>query len=100
MGRYIKHTPTDIGKNGVLYVNAESDNESNNTLRVALYNREVIKYLDNESNTLKLAEAVQSNYVDINSDDTMESMDTSIFCPIHYSVTQNLTAPYNVMSLW
>lgn len=67
-------TATDTGKNGVLYVDAEGNNEPNNTLRVALHNREFLKYLDSESDTLKLAEAVAGNYVDIESDDTMKSV--------------------------
>lgn len=67
-------TPTDTGKNGVLYVDAEGNNEPNNTLRVALHNREFLKYLDSETDTLKLAEAVAGNYVDIESDDTMKSV--------------------------
>lgn len=67
-------TATDTGKNGILYVDAEGNNEPNNTLRVALHNREFLKYLDSESDTLKLAEAVASNYVDIESDDTMKSV--------------------------
>ncbi len=67
-------TPTDTGKNGILYVDAEGNNEPNNTLRVALHNREFLKYLDSETDTLKLAEAVAGNYVDIESDDTMKSV--------------------------
>ncbi|MCM1219504.1 MAG: hypothetical protein NC548_33915 [Lachnospiraceae bacterium] len=63
-------TPTDTGKNGVLYVDADGSNEPNNTLRVALHNREFLKYLDSETDTLKLAEAVQNNYVDIESTDS------------------------------
>ena len=45
-------TPTDTGKNGVLYVNAEGNNEPNNTLRVALHNSEFLKYLDSEAVTV------------------------------------------------
>lgn len=67
-------TPTDAGKNGVLYVNAEGNNEPNNTLRVALHNREFLKYLDSESDTLKLAEAVQNNYVDMDTDNATKAV--------------------------
>lgn len=67
-------TPTDTGKNGVLYVNAEGNNEPNNTLRVALHNREFLKYLDSESDTLKLAEAVQNNYVDMDTDNATKAV--------------------------
>ena len=37
---------TDTGKNGVLYVNTEGENDNNNTLRVALHNREFLKFLE------------------------------------------------------
>lgn len=67
-------TPTDTGKNGILYVDAEGNNEPNNTLRVALHNREFVKYLENESDTTKLAEASAGNYVDLESDDIMKSV--------------------------
>ena len=67
-------TATDTGKNGVLYVDVDGNNEPNNTLRVALHNREFLKYIDSESDTLKLAEAVQGNYADIDSDNTMKSI--------------------------
>ena len=67
-------TATDTGKNGVLYVDVDGNNEPNNTLRVALHNREFLKYLDSESDTLKLAEAVQGNYADIDSDNTAKSI--------------------------
>ncbi len=68
-------TTTDTGKNGVLYVDADGNNEPNNTLRVALHNREFLKYLDSETDTLTLAEAVQNNYVDLEStDSTMKAV--------------------------
>lgn len=67
-------TPTDTGKNGILYVDAEGNNEPNNTLRVALHNREFVKYLENESDTTKLAKASAGNYVDLESDDIMKSV--------------------------
>lgn len=61
-------TLTDTGKNGVLYVNVDGNNEPNNTLRVALHNSEFLKYLDSEADSLKLSNAVQGNYADL--DDT------------------------------
>lgn len=61
-------TPTDTGKNGVLYVNVDGNNEPNNTLRVALHNSEFLKYLDSEADSLQLSNAVQGNYADL--DDT------------------------------
>lgn len=62
------------GKNGVLYVNPTGENEPNNTLRVALHNREFIKFLEDNSTLSELAEAVDKNYVDVDSEDTMKSV--------------------------
>jgi len=68
-------TTTDTGKNGVLYVDVDGNNEPNNTLRVALHNREFLKYLDSETDALTLAEAVQNNYADLEStDSTMKAI--------------------------
>ena len=67
-------TPTDTGKNGVLYVNAEGNNEPNNTLRVALHNSEFIKYLDSEADSLQLSNAVQGNYADLEENDTTRAL--------------------------
>lgn len=67
-------TPTDTGKNGVLYVNAEGNNEPNNTLRVALHNSEFIKYLDSEADSLQLSNAVQGNYADLEENDTARAL--------------------------
>lgn len=62
------------GKNGVLYVNPTGENEPNNTLRVVLHNREFIKFLEDNSTLSELAEAVDKNYVDVDSEDTMKSV--------------------------
>ena len=67
-------TPTDTGKNGVLYVNAEGNNEPNNTLRVALHNSEFLKYLDSEADSLQLSNAVQGNYADLEENDTTRAL--------------------------
>lgn len=67
-------TPTDTGKNGVLYVNAEGNNEPNNTLRVALHNSEFLKYLDSEADSLQLSNAVQGNYADLEENDTARAL--------------------------
>ena len=58
-------TRTDTGKNGIFYVNEAGENENNNTLRVALHNREFQKLFEND-NTLKgLTDSVVANYADI-----------------------------------
>jgi hypothetical protein len=59
---------TDTGKNGVLYVNSDGENEPNNTLRVALHNREFVKFLEDDSSLSELAEAAADNYVDVEAD--------------------------------
>ena len=65
---------TDTGKNGVLYVNTEGENDNNNTLRVALHNREFLKFLENESSISELSTAVQNNYADLEVDEEMKSV--------------------------
>lgn len=67
-------TPTDTGKNGVLYVDVEGNNEPNNTLRVALHNSEFLKYLDSEADSLKLSNAVQGNYADLDDTTTTKAL--------------------------
>lgn len=59
---------TDTGKNGMLYVDITGENINNNTLRVALHNREFIKQLDDKVALKELADTVRSQYADI--DDT------------------------------
>lgn len=61
-------------KNGVLYVNADGEHEPNNTLRVALHNREFVKFLENESTINALSEAAQKQYVDIEADETEKAV--------------------------
>ena len=56
---------TDTGKNGVLYVGVGGENDNNNTLHVALHNREFLKQLENEDTVNSLAHIVAENYVDI-----------------------------------
>lgn len=67
-------TPTDTGKNGVLYVNVDGNNEPNNTLRVALHNSEFLKYLDSEADSLKLSNAVLGNYADLDDTTTAKAL--------------------------
>lgn len=67
-------TPTDTGKNGVLYVDVDGNNEPNNTLRVALHNSEFLKYLDSEADSLQLSNAVQGNYADLEDTTTAKAL--------------------------
>lgn len=59
-------------KNGILYINRSGEQDINNTLAVALHNREFQKILDGSSNdTLSsLAEATAKNYADLEINDT------------------------------
>lgn len=63
-------TRTDTGKNGIFYVNAAGENENNNTLAVALHNREFQKIFENDSTLRNLAESVVGNYADLEISDT------------------------------
>ncbi|MCM1561668.1 MAG: hypothetical protein NC123_19360 [Butyrivibrio sp.] len=58
-------TRTDTGKNGIFYVNEAGENENNNTLRVALHNREVQKLFESDSTLRSLADSVEANYADL-----------------------------------
>lgn len=63
-------TITDTGKNGMLYVNENGENVNNNTLRVALHNREFLKQLDDKAVLKELADIVRSQYADIDETDS------------------------------
>lgn len=63
-------TRTNTGKNGIFYVNEAGENENNNTLAVALHNREVQKLFDNDSTMRSLAESTVNNYADLEINDT------------------------------
>lgn len=74
-------TVTDTGKNGILYVNAEGENEPNNTLRVAMHNKDFSTLLSDteELSQLELSNAVLSQYVDIEADE----IDKAIYAGIN-----------------
>ena len=67
-------TNTDTGKNGMLYVGVDGKNENNNTLRVALHNREFQKALENDSTVKKLAESAMENYTDLDTDEESKAL--------------------------
>ena len=68
-------TLTDTGKNGMLYVNEAGDNENNNTLRVALHNREFQKAIAEDSlYYTELTDAVLNNYSDIAVEDDSKAL--------------------------
>ena len=67
-------TVTDTGKNGMLYVDAEGNNVNNNTLRMALHNREFAKLFEDENSMLELSNGVQNQYADIDVDETEKAV--------------------------
>ena len=67
-------TMTDTGKNGMLYVNADGNNVNNNTLRVALHNREFQKVISDDVQSLELANGALSQYADIEVDETAKAI--------------------------
>lgn len=67
-------TRTNTGKNGVLYVNTQGENENNNTLRVALHNRAFAQSLENEDSLENLAVAAMNQYADIEAEETMKAV--------------------------
>ena len=72
-------TLTDTGKNGMLYVDQEGNNENNNTLRVALHNREFQKAIAEDSlYYTELTDAVLNNYSDIAAEDDSKALHIGI----------------------
>lgn len=67
---------TDIGKNGLLYVNAEGANENNNTLAVVMHNREFQKLLESEDSQKTLSTYVAEQYVDVDEDENESTEST------------------------
>lgn len=67
-------TGTGENKNGILYVNAEGKQDANNTLRVALHNREFAKLLEDELSLSELAIAAQNQYADLEVDEELKSV--------------------------
>lgn len=76
----LKITVSDDSKNGVLYVNTDGKNEPNNTLRVALHNREFIKALENKDTVEALANAAELAYTDI---DATENQDKAFYIALN-----------------
>ena len=63
---------SEDSKNGVLYVNTDGKNEPNNTLRVALHNREFIKDLEDKTIAEALANAAELAYTDIDAEENQD----------------------------
>jgi len=67
-------TVTDTGKNGMLYVDVDGNNVNNNTLRMALHNREFAKLFEDENSMLELSAGAQNQYTDIEVDETEKAV--------------------------
>lgn len=67
-------TMTDTGKNGMLYVDADGNNVNNNTLRVALHNREFQKAISDEATSIELANGALNQYADIEVDEEAKAL--------------------------
>lgn len=67
-------TKNDTGKNGILYVNDKGENEPNNTLHMAIHNREFQKVLEEKTTLLKLSESVENQYIDMDNDNEKKSV--------------------------
>ena len=67
-------TMTDTGKNGMLYVDADGNNVNNNTLRVALHNREFQKAISDEATSIELANGALNQYADIEVDEEAKAI--------------------------
>ncbi len=68
----LKITLAADGKNGCLYVDAEGNQENNNTLRVALHNRAFLTLLEDPNVVSALAQAADVAYTDIDSSENEE----------------------------
>ena len=66
-------TLTDTGKNGMLYVDQDGNNVNNNTLRVAIHNREFQKAIANDGSLCDdLINVVMENYTDLEPGNTTD----------------------------
>lgn len=60
-------------KNGILYVNADGQQDPNNTLRVAIHNREFAKLFESEDGIESLATATFDNYADLDVENELQA---------------------------
>ncbi len=93
-------TVTDTGKNGILYVNADGKNEPNNTLHVALHNREFAKLFEDENSMLEIANTALNNYTDIEVDETDKAVYMAIngYFNLLPDATPNFSNPDSTLS--
>ena len=67
-------TLTDTGKNGMLYVDQDGNNINNNTLRVAMHNREFQKAIMEDGFLEELSDATLSQYADLEIDEVVKNL--------------------------
>ena len=76
----LKITMTGDGKDGCLYVDAQGNNENNNTLRVALHNKAFIDMLQDTDIINTLAGAADTVYTDV---DAAEDADKAFYMALN-----------------
>ena len=76
----LKITITGDGKDGCLYVDAQGNNENNNTLRVALHNKAFIDMLEDTDIIDTLAGAADTVYTDV---DAAEDADKAFYMALN-----------------
>ena len=76
----LKITMTGDGKDGCLYVDAQGNNENNNTLRVALHNKAFIDMLEDTDIINTLAGAADTVYTDV---DAAEDADKAFYMALN-----------------
>lgn len=93
-------TGANESKNGVLYVNVEGYQDSNNTLRVALHNREFLKFMESETALIGLANDVVRNYVDVEEGNIEQAISMGIngYFNLLPDSTENYANPYKTLS--
>ena len=70
----LKISGTGESKNGVLYVNADGEQDANNTLSVAIKNRTFQDMLSDKATSEELSSAVENNYADLEADNNEKSI--------------------------
>jgi hypothetical protein len=83
-------TGTTGNKNGMLYVNADGEQDNNNTLRTALHNRAFTNQLDDKACSVSLAQSVLSQYTDTDDMDINDEADVEKLISIGINAYFNL----------
>ena len=89
-------TKTSDGKNGIIYVTEDGQNTQNNTLYVALHNREFQKWFESQDNMDKLADAVFEQYADIEASVESADINRAVYAGVngYFNLIPDNTANY------